>query len=85
MSACFTFQSGEGEVVLSYATALVSKSAKLLDIVWGKLPDRPWWPGIVCKDPIKNCHVAYGIMGNITEVHVQFFDEPPRTAWVPFK
>ena len=48
------------------------------DVIWAKLPDFPWWPGMVCKEP------KSGMIFNKLKdkVHVQFFGDPPTRDWV---
>lgn len=48
------------------------------ELVWAKLQDFPWWPGMICKHPRskKVLDVAN------SEVHVQFFGDPPTRDWV---
>ena len=50
---------------------------KLGDVVWAKLPDFPWWPGMICEDPSSG-----KVFKNDEEVHIQFFGEPPTRDWV---
>ncbi|CAI9720918.1 mismatch repair Msh6 [Octopus vulgaris] len=49
------------------------------DIVWSKLEGYPWWPSIVCNHPTSKVHIK---KGKVTEIHVQFFDDPISRAWV---
>ncbi|GAB1597711.1 DNA mismatch repair protein Msh6-like [Argonauta hians] len=49
------------------------------DIVWSKLEGYPWWPSIVCKHPTSDIHIK---KGKVTEIHVQFFDDPISRAWI---
>ena len=49
---------------------------KLGDVVWAKLPDFPWWPGMICKEP------STGKVFKNDEVHIQFFGQPPTRDWV---
>jgi len=46
------------------------------DVLWAKLPDFPWWPGMICKEP------KSGKIFNKEKVHLQFFGDPPTRDWV---
>lgn len=52
---------------------------KICDLVWAKLEGYPWWPSLICQDPKSKKHVKG------TDVHVQFFDNPPTRAWISKK
>ena len=50
------------------------------DIVWAKLDNFPWWPGMICDDPkVKSLQMTVGGKRNF---HVQFFGKPPTHDWV---
>ncbi|XP_013386030.1 DNA mismatch repair protein Msh6 [Lingula anatina] len=53
------------------------------DVVWAKLEGYPWWPSLVCNHP--TLHTCTRTKGRNTDVHVQFFDNPPSRAWVKEK
>ena len=48
------------------------------ELIWAKLQDFPWWPGMICKHP-KSGQFLDKPNG---EVHVQFFGDPPTRDWV---
>lgn len=50
------------------------------EVIWAKLVDFPWWPGMVCNDPKKN--LIRKIEKEEAMVHVQFFGTPPTHDWV---
>lgn len=50
------------------------------DIVWAKLDNFPWWPGMICDDPkIKSLEMIDSGKRNL---HVLFFGKPPTHDWV---
>lgn len=48
------------------------------ELVWAKLQDFPWWPGMICKHPKSKKLINTAK----NEVHIQFFGHPPTRDWV---
>jgi len=49
------------------------------ELVWARVEDRPWWPGMLTKHPVQKIMIR-GSYKNDQECHVQLFAPP---SWAP--